>query len=113
MGEKLKPIDRFKATPWWLAGFLFATTVLIGIKVGAPIAANFYRQSTAAEMASLFLSMTLTYWYYLALLCTLVAIGYRVVRIGYSRSTQYFYLFLMISLLPISFYGVVVSQFLG
>lgn len=106
-------VDSMRGTPWWFATVLPASTVVIGIYGGTPIAVRRYRLDLPSEVSQLFALMLFVYFYVLIPLCLLSAVGLKVVRGKSNKVASAAYVFLCVIAVPAAFYGIGASYYYG
>lgn len=92
---------------------LLIFTVLIGIYVGAPIAAEHYDLKLLAEVKELFVLLPLGYFYITLPAAVLFAIGFWFVLKRCSALWSALYCVSGFVLFPVVFYGLAVSNYYG
>lgn len=106
-------LHALKETPLWLIPLLFATTLVLGIYVGSPIAISYYKLGIPTEVDQLFAVMPFGYSYSFIPLCFACAWGLKKVREKSSKLMNMLYVLFCVLLVPIIFYGVAVTNYYG
>ena len=106
-------VNDIKTTPIWFIPVLFIATVVLGVYLGAPIAASTYSLSIPSEVSQLFALMPFVYFYALMPICILCAWGLKLVRKKLTKLVTAVYILFCVIFVPVIFYSIGVSNYYG
>lgn len=97
---------------------LFATaliifTVMMGIYIGAPLAAEYYKLELLSEVKQLFVLLPVGYFYITIPVVVLFAAGFWLALKRYSMTFSVLYGVSVFIAYPVLFYGLTVSNYYG
>lgn len=101
----------FKNIQWAWVPYFYISSMVIGIFVGSPLAAKYYRLTISTEVDQLFFLMPIVYFFLSLPLCIAAAAGINHPRFSGRKYLKLIYIGLCTVLVPIVFYGIGVSLY--
>ena len=103
--------EAFDNIQWAWVPYFYISCIVIGMYIGSPLAAKYYKLNISTEVDAFFFLMPVMYFFLSLPLCILAAAGISHPRISSSKFLKIICIGLCTFLVPTVFYGIGVSLY--